>query len=184
MGNNIGTQAVAAMLFTLSPDEQHSCVAQFIQHELDEAQQRNALLEQQALLLSQQQQHASPQAVVERRERVESLKIDVSKYKGLANESLLRWLVELDTAIEARRIEDHSMQVTFAMSNLAGRAKTWAYGRRLADPHCFPTLESFKSELREAFEPPKTEFRARAELLELKRVSVTSALTHSTHDTS
>ncbi|KAJ0394909.1 hypothetical protein ATCC90586_006262 [Pythium insidiosum] len=61
------------------------------------------------------------------------------------------------------------MQVTFSMSNLAGRAKTWAYGRRLADPHCFATLDHYKSELREAFVPPKTKFRARAQFLELKQ---------------
>jgi hypothetical protein len=93
----------------------------------------------------------------------------MAKYAGTERQSLLRWLVELDAAIQARNIEDDSLRVIFAMSNLAGRAKTWAFGRRLADPACFRSLPEFKRELRAVFEPPKTEFRARAEFLDLKQ---------------
>ena len=55
------------------------------------------------------------------------------------------------------------------MSCLAGRAKTWAFGRRLADSKCFGTYQHFRVALREAFEPPKSEFRARAEFLKIKQ---------------
>jgi hypothetical protein len=97
------------------------------------------------------------------------LKLDVSKYSGSDNESLLRWLVELEAALQARNIATHQLQVAFAMSCLAGRAKTWAFGRRLADPKCFATYLQFRADLREAFEPPKSEFRARAEFLKIKQ---------------
>ena len=61
------------------------------------------------------------------------------------------------------------MQVAFAQSNLAGRAKTWALGLKLHDPYVFGSLNVFKSRLRQTFEPPRAEFRARSELLKLKQ---------------
>ncbi|KAG3069586.1 hypothetical protein PI125_g23180 [Phytophthora idaei] len=55
------------------------------------------------------------------------------------------------------------------MSCLGGRARSWAYGRRLTDATCFGTYEEFKEELRQAFEPPKNEFRSRAEFFDLQQ---------------
>ncbi|KAG2770692.1 hypothetical protein Pcac1_g18394 [Phytophthora cactorum] len=54
------------------------------------------------------------------------------------------------------------------MSCLGGRARSWAYGRRLTDATCFGTYAEFKEDLRQAFEPPKNEFRSRAEFLDLQ----------------
>ncbi|GMF55686.1 unnamed protein product [Phytophthora fragariaefolia] len=101
--------------------------------------------------------------------RVESLKLHVNNYVGREGGPLLRWLVEVDTAISARRIVDPLSKVAFAMSCLGGRARSWAYGRRLTDPTCFSTFEVFKEELRQAFEPPQNEFRSRAEFLDLQQ---------------
>ncbi|GMF63246.1 unnamed protein product [Phytophthora fragariaefolia] len=78
-------------------------------------------------------------------------------------------LVEVDTAITARCIVDPLSKVAFAMSWLGGRARSWAYGRRLTDPTGFSTYEVFKQELRRAFEPPQNEFRSRAEFLDLQQ---------------
>ncbi|KAG3046582.1 hypothetical protein PI125_g26953 [Phytophthora idaei] len=55
------------------------------------------------------------------------------------------------------------------MSCLGGRARSWAYGRRLTDATCFGTYAEFKEEFRQAFEPPKNEFRSRAEFLDLQQ---------------
>ena len=55
------------------------------------------------------------------------------------------------------------------MSNLAGRAKSWALGLKLHNPHVFGSYTVFKDRLRQSFEPPRAEFRARAELLDLKQ---------------
>ncbi|GMF49921.1 unnamed protein product [Phytophthora fragariaefolia] len=55
------------------------------------------------------------------------------------------------------------------MSCLGGRARSWAYGRRLTGPTCFSTFEVFKEELRQAFEPPQNEFRSRAEFHDLQQ---------------
>uniref|UniRef100_A0AAV1TQ57 Retrotransposon gag domain-containing protein n=1 Tax=Peronospora matthiolae TaxID=2874970 RepID=A0AAV1TQ57_9STRA len=62
------------------------------------------------------------------------------------------------------------MQVTFALSNLTGRANPWALGLKLHDPNVFESLEILKSRLKENFEPPLAEFRARSALLRLKQV--------------
>jgi hypothetical protein len=118
---------------------------------------QSALLHQQMITASQRSRH------------VETLKVEVSKYKAIEGESLLRWLVELDDAIIARNITDEAMRVTFATSNLAGRARAWALGLKLRDRDCFPSYEEFKTRLKQTFEPPKSEFRARSEFLELKQ---------------
>ncbi|GMF63129.1 unnamed protein product [Phytophthora fragariaefolia] len=87
----------------------------------------------------------------------------------LEERSLLRWLVEVNTVITARRIVDPLSKVAFAMSCLGGRARGWAYGRRLTDPMCFRTYEVFNEELRQPFEPPQNGFRSRAEFLDLQQ---------------
>uniref|UniRef100_A0AAV1TM29 Retrotransposon gag domain-containing protein n=1 Tax=Peronospora matthiolae TaxID=2874970 RepID=A0AAV1TM29_9STRA len=99
--------------------------------------------------------------------RPETLKIDISWYKGTDEDSLLRWFVELDDAIRARHIEGDEMQVTFALSNVTGRAKTWVLGLKLHDPNVFESLRSLKSRLKETLEPPRAEFRERSALLRL-----------------
>ncbi|KAG2779689.1 hypothetical protein Pcac1_g10306 [Phytophthora cactorum] len=55
------------------------------------------------------------------------------------------------------------------MSCLGGRVRSWAYGRRITDAMCFGTYAEFKEEPRQAFEPPKNEFRSRAEFLDLQQ---------------
>jgi len=142
----LGDQAVITILMESSIGTQKEAVLNFMHNEIIAASQ---------------------QATPGRTTRAPALKIDVSKYKGGENEPLLRWFVELDAAVEARQLKEESQRIVFAMSNLAGRAKSWAYGRRLSDPNCFATYGEFKKDLRLAFEPPKCEFRARAEFLDL-----------------
>ncbi|GMF47087.1 unnamed protein product [Phytophthora fragariaefolia] len=101
--------------------------------------------------------------------RVESLKLHMNRYIGREGEPLLRWLVEVDTAIPARRIVDPLSKVAFAMSCLGGRATGCTYGRRLTDPMCFSTYAVFKEEPRQAFELPQYEFRSRTEFLDLQQ---------------
>ena len=91
--------------------------------------------------------------------------------------------MELDDAIRARHIVDEKMQVALAQSSLAGRAKTWALGLKLHDPYVFGSLNVFKSLLRQTFEPPRAEFRARYELLKINKANVTYTRTFSTYVT-
>jgi hypothetical protein len=117
----------------------------------------------------QEQAYQQQLAAVASRPRRSPLKVDVGKYRGGESESLLRWLVELDAAVKARCIDDEEPKVTFAVSNLAGRAKTWALGKLMSNVNYFSTYKTLKDALKETFEPPKSEFRARAEFLDLKQ---------------
>ncbi|ETP00250.1 hypothetical protein F441_22330 [Phytophthora nicotianae CJ01A1] len=114
------------MLRTLSPTKQHGVALGFIVKE-----QRDA---------------AAATASSGTTPRVSSLKLHVSSYVGKEGEPLLRWLVEVDTAITACRIVDEPSKVAFAI-----------------------TYAVFKEELRQAFEPPQNEFRSRAEFLDLQQ---------------
>ncbi|KAG3007204.1 hypothetical protein PC121_g6874 [Phytophthora cactorum] len=140
------------MLRTLSPTEQHGVALGFIVKK-----QRDAA----ATTTTTASSGTTP--------RVQSLKLHVSNYVGKEGEPLLRWLVEVDTAIAARRIFNEPSKVVFAMSCLGGRGRSWAYGCQLTDTTCFGTYAEFKEELRQAFEPPKNEFRSRAEFLDLQQ---------------
>ncbi|OWZ04283.1 LOW QUALITY PROTEIN: hypothetical protein PHMEG_00023841 [Phytophthora megakarya] len=125
----IGEAAVASMLRTLSPTEQHGVALGFIMREQHEVAAAKPV---------------SPGETP----RNEYLKLRVSSCMGREGATLLHWLVELDTAVMARRLVDPLAKVAFAMSRLGGRARSWAYGRRLTDPTCFSTYESFKKELK------------------------------------
>ncbi|KAL3661230.1 hypothetical protein V7S43_013839 [Phytophthora oleae] len=98
----IGEAAVATMLRTLSPTEHQGVALGYI------------VKEQRDVAAST----ASPKP------RVDFLKLHVSTYTGKEDETLLRWLVELDIAITARRIVDPLSKVAFAMSCLGGRARS------------------------------------------------------------
>ncbi|KAF1324828.1 putative retroelement, partial [Globisporangium splendens] len=149
MRNVIGEAAVISLLRSASPEDQKNAAVSFMHHEIIESRK----------------QVATPVSSF----RTVPLKLDVSPYRGGENEPLSRWFVELDAAITARQLRDPMQRVLFAMSNLAGRAKSWAYGKRLSDPNCFYSYEDFKAELKAAFEPPQSEFRARAEFLKLRQ---------------
>ncbi|GMF46576.1 unnamed protein product [Phytophthora fragariaefolia] len=73
------------MLRTLSPTEQHGVALGFIMNEQREVAARATV--------------STPSTP-----RVASLKLHVNSYAGREGEPLLRWLVEVDTAITARRI--------------------------------------------------------------------------------
>ncbi|KAG2784612.1 hypothetical protein PC129_g15271 [Phytophthora cactorum] len=101
----IGEAAVATMLRTLSPTEQHRVALGFIVKEQQDAAAATATTASSGM---------TP--------RVQSLKLHVSNYVRKEGEPLLRWLVEVDTAIAARRIFDDPSKVAFAISCLGGRA--------------------------------------------------------------
>uniref|UniRef100_A0AAV1T7K8 Uncharacterized protein n=1 Tax=Peronospora matthiolae TaxID=2874970 RepID=A0AAV1T7K8_9STRA len=100
----MGEHAISGMLDSLSRDQQHAAINKFLQGELAVERQKIALLQQQG-------SHQSMGGPTHTR-RPETLKIDISKYKGTDEDSILRWFVELDDAIRARHIEGDEIQVT------------------------------------------------------------------------
>ena len=158
MSYTLGETAISAMLESLGRDQQHASISRLIQNELVAEREKVALLHQlgsqqagylrelgaqQTELLRQQKFNAAVGGRTHTR-RPEILKIDISKYRGVEEDSLLLWFVELDRAIKARRIDDEQKKLRFAQANLAERAKTWVSGLEMSDPYAFGSLEAFK----------------------------------------
>uniref|UniRef100_K3XCR5 Retrotransposon gag domain-containing protein n=1 Tax=Globisporangium ultimum (strain ATCC 200006 / CBS 805.95 / DAOM BR144) TaxID=431595 RepID=K3XCR5_GLOUD len=125
MRDVIGEAAVVSLLRSASPEDQKSAAVSFMHHEIVESRK----------------QVATPVSSF----KTVPLKLNVSPYRGGENEPLSRWFVELDAAMSARQLRDPSQQVLFAMSNLAGRAKSWAYGN-----HEWAALERMRAVIGEA----------------------------------
>uniref|UniRef100_A0AAV1T8P7 CCHC-type domain-containing protein n=1 Tax=Peronospora matthiolae TaxID=2874970 RepID=A0AAV1T8P7_9STRA len=157
----MGVPAISGVLQSRSKDQQHAAINKFLQGELAVDRQKVALL--------QQRGSHQPMGGPTHMRRPENLKIDISRYKETDEDSLLRWFDELDTAIRVRHIKGDEIQVTFALSNLTGLAKTWALGLKLHDLNVLQSLDILKSRLKETCEPPRAEFRARYALLRLKQ---------------
>ena len=139
MSSTVGEIALSAMLESFDRDQQHAAIAKFIQNELVVEREKVALLRQQGsqqaeqlrelgarqtVMLRQQQFDAAVGGTTHTR-RPEIMKVDISKYRIVEEDSLLLWFAELDRAIRARRIDDEQMKLTFAQTHLAGSANTW-----------------------------------------------------------
>jgi len=161
MPNVLGYVAVGQMI-SLPDQELRFAIQRFIASEN----------EKQSLLLKMQEAHLGTLQASLRSptvSRTRDLKLFVATYNGNEKESLRRWFVEVDTGIIARQITDEALKVAFAMSQLRGRAREWAFNSRMANPHCFPTYDDFKNEISIQYEPPRTLHRAIAEFLELQQ---------------
>ncbi|POM76819.1 LOW QUALITY PROTEIN: Hypothetical protein PHPALM_5914 [Phytophthora palmivora] len=121
----IGEVAVASMIRTLPPTDQHGVALGSIMRE-----QRDAV--------------ASKPVLPSVTPRAEHLKLHVSSCMGRED---LSPLIELDLAISAQSIAGLLSKVAFAMSCLGGRARSCAYGHCLTDPTCFSTYEALKEEI-------------------------------------
>ncbi|KAG3119337.1 hypothetical protein C6341_g27421 [Phytophthora cactorum] len=106
--------AVATMLRTLSPTEKHGVALGFIVKEQRDAATATATTASSG---------TTP--------RVQSLKLHVRNYVGKEGEPLLRWLVEVDTAIAARRIFDDPSKVAHFLADERGAGGMDADSRTL-----------------------------------------------------
>ena len=129
MSSTVVEEAVLSLLSSRDRHQQHSVIAKFLQRELDASRAEVTLLHQhghQQTELLRQQQYQSATAASTREHLRETLKLEVFKYRGVEEDSLLRRFLEVDDAIKARHIDDEEMQVAFAKSKLAGHARTQA----------------------------------------------------------
>ena len=136
MSSTVGEEAIWAMLSSRDRDQKHSVISKFLQQELVRSRAQVALLLQQYHQRNEELR-PSQSAQSTRERRPGSRKLEISKYHGVEDDSLFRWFVEVDDAIEARRIDDERMQVAFAQSHLAGDARNWALNLKLHDPNVF-----------------------------------------------
>ena len=113
----VGEIAICAMLESLDRDQQHASIARFIQNEFlaerekldllhqqgsQQSEQLRELGAQQTELLRQQQFNAAMGGTKHTR-RSEILKVDVSKYRGVEEESMLLWFIEFEKGRSYRR---------------------------------------------------------------------------------
>ncbi|OQR89368.1 hypothetical protein THRCLA_22703 [Thraustotheca clavata] len=98
-----------------------------------------------------------------------SVKLEVPKFGGTESDQLLRWILQVSTAANARQITADSMRTVFAMSYLTGRTVEWAYSRKLSDLVCFPSYQNFLDQLKTTFLPPNSDFRHRTRFLACKQ---------------
>ncbi|POM75511.1 Gag protein, partial [Phytophthora palmivora] len=110
---------------------------------------------------------ASPAEQVERIEAFDTLK--VNPYEGKEGENLHFWVREVELAMDAALISAERLRVAFAMSNLGGRVKTWAYTREATTPGCFTTWAQLCQQLRAAFLPANYEYRQLSRFLAYKQ---------------
>ncbi|KAG2960117.1 hypothetical protein PC119_g26495 [Phytophthora cactorum] len=71
--------------------------------------------------------------------------------------------------MDAALISTEQLRVAFALSNLSGRAKSWAYTREATTPGCFASWAQLCEQLRAAFLPANYEYRQRSRFLSWKQ---------------
>ncbi|POM58195.1 Gag protein [Phytophthora palmivora] len=97
------------------------------------------------------------------------LRLKVNPYEGKEGENLHFWVREVELAMDAALISTERLRVAFALSNLGGRTKTWAYTRDATTPGCFTTWAQLCEQLRAAFFPVNYEYRQCSSFLACKQ---------------
>ncbi|KAG2933350.1 hypothetical protein PC119_g13010 [Phytophthora cactorum] len=97
------------------------------------------------------------------------LRLKVNPYEGKEGENLHFWVREVELAMDAALISTEQLRVAFALSNLSGRAKSWAYTREATTPGCFASWAQLCEQLRAAFLPANYEYRQRSRFLSCKQ---------------
>ena len=85
------------------------------------------------------------------------VKLDAPKFDGADGNQLTHWLMAVQRAGVAQVIDDDDQMVSFAISNLRGKASEWAYSTLLADAHAFPDWPIFQEKIRAMYQPPNNE---------------------------
>ncbi|KAG3180386.1 hypothetical protein PC128_g15610 [Phytophthora cactorum] len=99
----------------------------------------------------------------------EPLRLKMNPYEGKEGENLHFWVREVELAMDADLISTEQLLVAFALSNLSGHAKSWAYTREATTPGCFASWAQLCEHLRAAFLPANYEYRQRPRFLSCKQ---------------
>ncbi|POM57644.1 Gag protein [Phytophthora palmivora] len=100
------------------------------------------------------------------------LRLKVNPYEGKEGENPHFWARVVELALDTVLIPTERLRVAFSLSNLGGRAKTWAYTREATTPGCFTTWAQLCQQLRAAFLPANYEYRQRSRFLACKKGGV------------
>ncbi|KAG2828142.1 hypothetical protein PC129_g11467 [Phytophthora cactorum] len=97
------------------------------------------------------------------------LRLKVNPNEGKEGENLHFWVREVELAMDAALISTEQLRVAFALFNLSGRAKSWAYTREATTPGYFASWAQLCGQLRAAFLPANYEYRQRSRFLSCKQ---------------
>ncbi|POM62829.1 Gag protein [Phytophthora palmivora] len=95
--------------------------------------------------------------------------VQVHPCEGKERENLHFWIREVELAMDAALISIERLHVAFALSNLGGRTKAWAYTCEVTSPGCFTNWAQLCQQLRAAFLPANYEYRQRSRSLACKQ---------------
>lgn len=93
------------------------------------------------------------------------IRVKISPYSGNENENLIFWQREVELALVAGCIQDARQCVTFAISHMAGRAKTWALTCETTQPGYFGSWPTLVEAMKVMFLPPNVSYRQRVAFL-------------------
>ncbi|KAF1333148.1 Pol protein, partial [Globisporangium splendens] len=86
---------------------------------------------------------SAPQTPTSQTPRPRAVKIDAPKFDGADGDKLIHWLLAVERCAKAQLIDSNEQMVSYAISNLRGRASEWAFSTLLADECAFDTWDIF-----------------------------------------
>ncbi|CAI5702775.1 unnamed protein product [Peronospora effusa] len=85
------------------------------------------------------------------------IRMDPPKFDGTSPHTIVHWLLAVEKCGVALLIEGDTRMVSYAMSNLLGKASEWAYSALMANADAFPSWAIFETKIRAMYQPPNNE---------------------------
>ncbi|KAF1323424.1 Pol protein, partial [Globisporangium splendens] len=112
---------------------------------------------------------AAPQTPTSQTPRPRAVKIDAPKFDGADGDKLIHWLLAVERCAKAQLIDSNEQMVSFAISNLRGRASEWAFSTLLADECAFDTWDIFRAKITAMYQPPNNEVLLQGRFFSLRQ---------------
>ncbi|KAF1325083.1 Pol protein, partial [Globisporangium splendens] len=112
---------------------------------------------------------SAPQTPASQTPRPRAVKIDAPKFDGADGDKLIHWLLAVERCAKAQLIDSNEQMVSYAISNLHGRASEWAFSTLLADECAFDTWDIFRARITAMYQPPNNEVLLQGRFFSLKQ---------------
>ncbi|KAF1323238.1 Gag protein, partial [Globisporangium splendens] len=112
---------------------------------------------------------SAPQTPASQTPRPRAVKIDAPKFDGADGDKLIHWLLAVERCAKAQLIDSNEQMVSYAISNLRGRASEWAFSTLLADECAFDTWDVFRARITAMYQPPNNEVLLQGRFFSLRQ---------------
>lgn len=139
---------------SLTADQQRGRLERFGRYESSLIAHGSAAAREAARNAARMEAQSAAQSSVpymQRHDLSKPIKVHVSTFDGKEADSLVFWIREIEIAVSAGQIRDARTQVAFAISNLGGRARSWAMAKETATPGYFTSWVFMAQEIRQMF---------------------------------